>query len=239
MPDDAPDLLVRALGSLGYETGDTTTTVEVEIVDRTVPKEDSDCVERVLNDECRTVIDHQVEKLRDIDDVAARTVRITVLVLAGILGTISLGESSGVSLTSPLTLWGGSYLLFSILAGMYTYNVSDSYLGPGRRTIEKWGTHDSESELHDVAHRAYAEWIEEMEILAAVNGIALDVTQLSLGLGLSYTFVSIFVQTTEKNQYTPVRTLIVETQGSLWHGLPLVLLVGSVVTLFAYSLWRF
>ena len=46
----------------------------------------TECREGVTYQEARTVIDHQIDTLSDIDDKALRTVRLTI-VLVGVLAT--------------------------------------------------------------------------------------------------------------------------------------------------------
>jgi hypothetical protein len=64
------------------------------------PTDDEDAYE-LLHEEARTVLDHQIGILDDVDDKAARTVRITMILVGAVLGIASLGGDNGVSLSNP------------------------------------------------------------------------------------------------------------------------------------------
>ena len=236
MPEGKDDLLRHILEALGYdiETKPVEVDVDVKVSEEDGQDEPSE-KDELIREEARTVLDHQIRNLNDVDDVAARTVRITAIIIGGLLGVTSLSGDQGVSLSNTYVLWGGAYLLLSILLGLHTYNVSDPYFGPGKRVLNQWGEHDSKSELLPAMNEKYADWIDDMEVLGAINGISLDLTQLSLGIGLIYVSFGFLLNATPSNDYGPLRTLLVDFRGSAWHGAPLGLIIVITVILIVYA----
>ncbi|WP_135823066.1 hypothetical protein [Halostella litorea] len=234
------DLLVSILEALGYDLESQSTEVDVDVrVTERDNDNDTSKKEELIREESRIVLDHQIQNLHDVDDVAARTVRITAIIIGGLLGVTSLSGDQGVSLSSTYVLWGGAYLLLSILLGLHTYNVSDPYFGPGKAVLNEWTDHSSKEELVPAMNRKYAEWIDDMEVLGAINGLSLDLTQLSLGIGLVYTSFGFLLTATPSDEYGPVRNVLVDFKGSLVHGVPLVLILLATGFLIGYSSRRF
>lgn len=236
MSEGKDDLLEYILEALGYEIERKPVEADVNVVvDENNEQDEPSEKDELIREEARTVLDHQIRNLNDVDDVAARTVRITAIIIGGLLGVTSLSGDQGVSLSNTYVLWGGAYLLLSILLGLHTYNVSDPYFGPGKQVLNRWAEHDSKSELLPAMNKKYADWIDDMEVLGAINGLSLDLTQLSLGIGLIYLSFGFLLNATPSNDYGPLRTLLVDFTGSAWHGAPLVVMIIFTVILIAYA----
>lgn len=241
MSDKSDDLVIRISNEPSSETENPAKSgrLRTEIQFARTEQPDNETKQALLREEARTVLDHQVDNLRDVDDVAARTVRITTILIGGVLGVVSLGESQSVSLLNLYLVWGAAYLLLSILLGLQTYNVSDAYYGPGKRVMENWRKKGTRSELLGEMNRRYSEWIDDMEVLEAINGIALDLTQTSLGIGLIYISCGLWLGISAVDAYGVVRQQLVTFQTSLLHVVPLVLILAGEMLLVVYSAWRF
>jgi len=243
MSEGKDDLLVYILEALGYDLETRPVEVEVDVqVDATDEKGEKDGPsekDELIREESRTVLDHQIHNLNEVDDVAARTVRITAIIIGGLLGVTSLTGNQGVSLSNTYVLWGGAYLLLSVLLGLHTYNVSDPYFGPGKDVLNQWAGYESKSELLPEMNRKYAGWIDDMEVLEAINGISLDLTQVSLGIGLVYVSFGVLLNATPSDDYGLLRKVLVDFRDSAWHAAPLVVIVFITVVLFVYASRRF
>jgi len=146
--------------------------------------------QEVTYQEARTVIDHQIATLSDIDDKALRTVRLTV-VLVGVLATaIELDIVRG--LHDEFLLFGGVMLFSSVVVGMLTYSESSLFLGPNKSYINTLAANDFDNGAWDEDLLAtMGEWIEENGNIIQVNGILLSVTEGLLLIGLAAVAVAI------------------------------------------------
>jgi hypothetical protein len=240
VPSGDVDLLVRVLSSLGYDAGSGRPEVEVELrVEDGESEGQQDQRGELIREETRTVLDHQISNLEEINDVAARTVRVTAIIVGGLLGAASLGGGSAGLTGNAYVLWGGAHLLASMVFGLHTSNVSEPYYGPGKRVVNEWTAYDSKSNLISEINRQYAEWIDDMEVLEVINGLSLDVTQLTMGIGLVYSSFGVLLAVTSPDEYGLFRTLLVEYRASLWHAAPLALVFALALGLILYSWWRF
>jgi hypothetical protein len=175
------------------DEGDTTTVRLVTNVEVTETVEDDETAE-AIHSEARDVLNHQIEILNDIDDKATRTVRITVLLVAGALSAVSFGNLVSLSLNSPYVAFSVWYLISSIALGMKTYSVSTPVLGPSaddldRLVSELGGKLDSHKRLVD---KGYTNWISQMGRINRRNGRYLGLTQLTLLLGVLAFALGIF-----------------------------------------------
>lgn len=202
------------------------------------PTEDEDAYE-LLHEEARTVLDHQIGILDDVDDKAARTVRITMILVGAVLGIASLGGDNGVSLSNPYVVWASCYLVVSILLGMATYNVSDPYFGPGKSDMEQLiaRTDSREELLRDLVDGGYRTWISNMEDVQAVNGTYLDLTQTALSFGLIGLVLGFAYRVTSDSTVPAVYSVLDAHSSSLLWGLPLAGVVLAWGVLFLYSVF--
>lgn len=176
----------------------------------------------VVRQESRNVLDEQIALLSDIDDKAMRTVRTSVLLVGLVISAIQLSDSS-ISVdaigTWPFRLAaaGVTFLLVSIVAGIYTYSVSDPEFGVSadHRTDVVAGAY-TEHEWLRFQLNEYDEWTESMRETNENNVVGLHVTLFSLVAGL-LSLLSSVVWTTEI------------TSGTLfWPAVAAVLLVALV-----------
>lgn len=103
----------------------------------------------------RTVLDHQVAVLADVDDKAARTVRVAVIVLAVVLGVATYSFS--------------------------TPNFGPRSADLDRVLDEKYG----EVEWLVVLLDSYADWIDRTAAVNLFNGMLFAFAQAALGVGVS------------------------------------------------------
>ena len=145
----------------------------------------TECREEVTYQEARTVIDHQIDTLSDIDDKALRTVRLTV-VLVGVLAT-AIELNVVQNLDDTLLVVGGGMLFLSMLIGMTTYGESDLYLGPNRSYINTLATSDFDDETWDEdLLTTMGKWIEDNYDEISWNARLLTYTQAALLMGLLF-----------------------------------------------------
>lgn len=147
----------------------------------------SDCDPETLQvqrKEAKDVLEQQNEKLRDIDDKALRTVRITVLLLGALLSTLKL-LGGGTSSINTYTVFGSWLLVLSVVGGVLTYSVSGPYFGPGSKYIDRvLGRSPSKDDWEATLLRGYADWMEEMKALNDSNARLLLLTQALLVVGV-------------------------------------------------------
>lgn len=152
------------------------------------------CIEslRTTHDEARTVLDHQIATLNDIDDKAARTVRVTALLLGAVLSAPSV-LADPEPFVNVATKWGTSSLVLAVVTGTFTYSVSSPHLGPGPNDIE-WMLERRfrEDEWLAILLESYADWIDWTDWLNGFNAVYLALTQASLGIGLVLLTVGVF-----------------------------------------------
>lgn len=84
--------------------------------------------------ESRAVLDAQQKTVGDIDDKATRAVRITVLLLGGL---ISVWQFAGGVFDSWFALCGGASLFLSLTFGVATYHESNLFLGPTESYLDQ------------------------------------------------------------------------------------------------------
>lgn len=84
--------------------------------------------------ESRAVLNAQQQTIGDIDDKATRAVRITVLLLGGL---ISVWQFAGGVFDSWFALCGGVSLFLSLSFGVATYHESDLVLGPTESYLDQ------------------------------------------------------------------------------------------------------
>lgn len=202
------------------------------------PEEDLEAV-RELHDEARTVLDHQIDHLRDVDDKAARTTRITAILIGGVLGIVSLGGQSGVSMSNPYVMWGSASLVLSMIIGIATYNVSSAYFGPGSESLRQLlGESDEGQVLDHLVRDGYTNWVSEMNVKQAVNGLSLDLTQASLAVGLLYLVLGFLHHVTTPVSHPFVHAQLEAHKGSIVFGLPLGIVVLATTLLYGYAFYR-
>lgn len=86
-------------------------------------------------EEARTALDHQIDLLRDMDDKAMRSVRITLLTLGIFLSASAFPGS--LRFFNLITISGVGSLVISILFGLITYSASEPSFGIGKSYAEE------------------------------------------------------------------------------------------------------
>lgn len=196
-------------------------------------------VPRKAHAEARTVLDHQIQILDDIDDKAARTVRVTIVLVGAVLGVASFGDQTGISFTNSYILWANTNLILSIALGMKTYNVSDPYLGPNPNDLtDLLDSENEEDMLTFLINKGYNNWISETEFLNRKNGMYLDLTQLSLVVGLLYLTVGLLDHAATTEHLPTLYPLIDSYRDSIWLGLPSAIILASTCLVFGYTILR-
>lgn len=183
--------------------------------------------------EARRVLDHQIDLLNDVDDKAARTVRITALLVGAIVGVSSFDGVTGVSLADEYVAWGTVYLVATIALGMKAYNVSNPYIGPDPGDLRRL-LHDADDEddmRRLLVEDGFAVWIERMEFLNRVNGWYLDLAQLSLAVG-----VFLFAGAVTARIAGPVPAVLTTFDSPFVLGFPLLVVTLGATGTLVYSL---
>jgi hypothetical protein len=129
--------------------------------------------------ECRAVLDHQIQVLRDHDRTALRTARIAVLVLALVVSTSRF--SNATALSNALVRAGSLGLVVTFCSGIFTHGVASSAIGPGATHVEDLlsGSYDERDWLYELLDD-YTRWSREMRAIVRRNGLYVQATQLLL-----------------------------------------------------------
>lgn len=166
----------------------------------TTPAEEVDIgALETVRTESREVLKQQIQLLGDIDDKAMRTVRTSVLFIGLVISAIQL---SGNSLSvGDLGAWpfrlataGVTFLLVSIVTGIWTYSVSDPDFGVSddhRRDVVAGGYSEREWLLFQLTE--YNEWTDSMESTNENNVVGLHTTLFSLVTGVFALLTSVVV----------------------------------------------
>jgi hypothetical protein len=144
----------------------------------------------MVRTESREVLGEQISLLGDIDDKAMRTVRTAVLFIGLVISAIQI---SGDSITTEeigtwpfrLTTSGVVFLLASIVAGIWTYSVSDPSFGVSsdhRKDVVAGGYTEREWLLFQL--NEYDEWTESVRETNQTNVVGLHTTLFSLVAGV-------------------------------------------------------
>lgn len=140
---------------------------------------------RATREEARTILDHEIRLLNDLDDKAMRTVRTAVVTLGALISAAGLGGPSAVASVGawPLRLFalGCVCLLVTILVGTVASTDSDVILGPNEafRSEAKVGGY-SETEWLVTLLDGYDAWIAYADEVASRNELRLFVAQVAL-----------------------------------------------------------
>ncbi|MFB6142502.1 MAG: hypothetical protein ABEJ30_04080 [Halorientalis sp.] len=135
--------------------------------------------------EARTVLDHRISLLNDLDDKAMRTVRTAVLVLGLIFSAAGVTGSEGIQRLSSWPLrfatLGVCGLFLTIVYGIVTYSDSETQLGPGRAFRREARTECySKRQWLNLLLEGYDEWIDVVERVNERNAARLNRVQFSL-----------------------------------------------------------
>lgn len=140
---------------------------------------------RITHEEARTVLDHQISVLNDIDNKATKTVRITAVILGIVVSAPSIIKNPNTYINS-FTEWGVVGLVLSIALGMFTYSTSSPDLGPNPNDINRLlDDKYREDKWLVILLSSYEDWIDRTQRVNRFNGIFLTLTQISLIISLA------------------------------------------------------
>ena len=150
---------------------------------------DQDERREVTYEAASAVLDAQRETLSEVDAKAVRTVRTTVVLLGVLLSAWQI-ESE---LFDPAFASAGSIaLLGSLVAGTFTYNESDLYLGPSKEYVEQLADGDfGEDDWDQDLLYSFGTWIAENGAEIRFNSHLLSVTQVLFVAGVVSTGLAI------------------------------------------------
>lgn len=138
----------------------------------------------IIREEARYVIDEQLQTLRDTDQKALATARITGLILGLLVSAFSIADDP-VGLIHPTAIIGAAVLIASLCISVLTYTVDrPSYgIGPGYIDIATKNLDSRDDAQNDLLAR-YADWIDDNSAEISTNGTYLFISQLLFILGL-------------------------------------------------------
>lgn len=138
--------------------------------------------------ESRRVIDQQIEKVREIDQKAVRTVHIGVIFLGIILSALRISGSE--TAFNVLTIAGGLTVAASIVVGLFASTMTDPYFGPGSPLVGKFlGTLPEEDEWKITTLRGYQYWLQYNRTVNVDDAKWLLRAQILLAVGVLTTMV--------------------------------------------------
>ena len=144
---------------------------------------------RVTQDEARTVIDHQIQTFNDVDNKAAKTSRLSGLLLGLILTAASfLAQTSAFDVApyvNNFTIGGVVLLIVSFIFAIVTYTTTNIETGVGPKGIRRLVDRKySEKEWLILLLRSEAAWMEKNEKRQTINGSLLTVSHTTLVLAI-------------------------------------------------------
>jgi hypothetical protein len=150
---------------------------------------------RVTREESRTVLDHQISLLNDLDDKAMRTTRTAVVLLGIIISAAGIIGADELARLPDLVFWGygaGAFGLFlTTIAGIIAYSQSDMTFGVGSLHRDEVREQSyTEREWLGLLLEEYDEWTSEMRYVNSRNASIVTVTQFLLGVSMFLLFAS-------------------------------------------------
>jgi len=147
---------------------------------------------RITHEEARAVIDHQIDAIDDVDDKAAYSLRLNILLL-GLLLTISsiiVGNQSTPSIQTfinPIMGIGVVCSGFSIVSAIWAYTSTRTETGPGPNDLELHLEEKfDEEEWLEILVRNYPRWIRQNAQSNRRDSMALFGSHLFLFLQMGY-----------------------------------------------------
>lgn len=140
---------------------------------------------RTTHEEARTVLDHQIESVRNLDDKAAKTFRLDAVFLGLTLTAVSLLVRSDSFQVSPFvnagTVAGVIALIASFIFAVLTFTVTDMHSGIGPADIERLVDEKyTEEEWLALLVRSEAAWMAGNEKQQSLNVKFLIVSHVAL-----------------------------------------------------------
>lgn len=170
---------------------------EPDLADRLRGLEGGSETAELLRTEARKTIDHQIDALDDIDEKAARILRVNVLLVGVVLSVLSLGaQSQAVEVDDFLNrfvgIGVGSLLLSSALAA-WTYTASDFQAGISPDDVATLFENDVTREQSEmVVAKSYALWIEYNEETNLLNTPLITATTVVLVVSIAHFALGVY-----------------------------------------------
>ncbi|WP_434531916.1 hypothetical protein ACODNH_23590 (plasmid) [Haloarcula sp. NS06] len=144
---------------------------------------------RTTHQEARTVLDHQIQTFRKIDDKAARTFRLDGLLLGLILTALSFLSSSKaldvVNFVNIYTLVGVILLIVSFILAVATFTVTNIRTGVSQNDIQRLVDKKySERDWLILLLRSEGAWMDENDGKQSTNTTLLTLSHLALILAV-------------------------------------------------------
>lgn len=147
---------------------------------------------RVTRAEAREALNHQIDALNDIDDKAAHTLRLNVLLFGIVLTLASVMASSDSTpaigrMVNGLVVAGAVASAVSMLTSIWAYTSRTYRPGTGPSDVRGFLSHNPpEGELLAVLLDNYAAWMERNSRLNRRDGFILFVSHVCLFLAMGY-----------------------------------------------------
>lgn len=149
----------------------------------------SDALEDATNEgdaaileESRRVLDHQIDRIESVDDKAAWTLRIGVVLLGIVVSTV---QFTGVTRVNVVTLAGGVSVAFGLLAGILAHAVSSVDFGVGPRQLKRKLPDSYERpNVYDATLDAHDDSIAFNHETLRLNNVLLSLAHLFLIVGV-------------------------------------------------------
>lgn len=152
---------------------------------------------QVVREESREVLSERIHLLSDIDDKAMRTVRTSVLFIGLVISAVQVSNGSfstvsADSMSFQIGVAGVSFLVLSIILGVYTYSASEPDLGISddhRTDVVEGEFTEREWLLFQLGE--YNEWTGNMQSLTKKNVIWLHLTLFTATAGVVALLISV------------------------------------------------
>lgn len=154
---------------------------------------------RVTREEARAALDHQIEALDDIDDKAAHTLRLNVLLIGVVLTMASVFASSNATppigrVANSLVVAGTLASGISMITSIWVYSSTSYRTGAGPSDVREFlSRNPPEGELLAALVCSYAAWMERNSQLNRRDGFTLFVSHAFLSLSTSYYTIGVLV----------------------------------------------
>ena len=152
---------------------------------------------RISQEEARTVLDHQIDTVSEVDQKAAETTRLVGLMLGLILTAASIIAQSALTLDPYLnwaTFSGIVLLIAAFIASVITYSSTNIEAGIGKSDIQRLidGKY-TEKEWLILLLRSEGEWMEENEKRLQQNTRWLFVAHFFLIAGVIFVVAGVVI----------------------------------------------
>jgi len=145
---------------------------------------------KIVRNESREVLSEQIRLLNDLDDKAMRSVRTSVLFIGLVISAIQISNEPPT--VSTIGIWpfrlatgGVTFLILSVITGIYTYSDSDPNFGVSndhRKDVVEGEFTEREWLLFQLDE--YDEWTDSMTDINERNVVGLHTTLVSAVIGV-------------------------------------------------------